>query len=146
MDNTIRTRGSFSISVSLQPEDIILDSEKREDKYVAFAIPGYDMNIMYTSFRRFAVEFFDGKKQHKYIFSNIIPAVKTNLTLTYDKDTKLVHFYQDTNLLGEIELDRGFYLYMKQPKMYLGSSNPHRDEEQNFFRGYLNSFAAWAKK
>ena len=146
MENTIRTRGDFSIFISLQPEDLVLDSEKREDKYVAFGIPGYDMNIMYTSFRRFAVEFFDSRKQHKYIFSNIIPSVKTNLILTYDKDSKLVHFYQDTNLLGEIELDKNFYLYMKEPKMYLGASNPHRDTEQNFFRGYINAFAAWDKK
>lgn len=145
MENTIRTRGDFSIYISLQPEDLVLDSEAREDKYTAFGIPGFDLNIMYTSYRRFAVEFFDSRKQHKYVFSNITPAVKTNLILTYSKNSNTVSLYQDTNLLGKIKLEKNFYLYMKEPKMYLGASNPHRDKEQNFFRGYINAFAAWDK-
>lgn len=145
MENTIRTRGDFSIFVSLQPEELALDENKREDKYTAFGIPGFDLNIMYTSFRRFAVEFFDSKRNHKYVFSDIIPAKKTNIILTYSKDDNVVLLYQDTHLLGKIEMDKNFYLYMRQPKMFLGASSPHREEDQNFFRGYINAFAAWDK-
>jgi hypothetical protein len=146
LPNTIRTRGDFTIMVSLEPGDLVLEQNQREDKYVAFGIPGYDFNIMYTSFRRFAVEFFDGRKQHQFAFSDITPQVKANVYVIYDSEKQEVKFYLNTNLVKVIELERPLYLYMKEPNMYLGASDPKRSKENNFFRGVINAFAAWDKK
>ena len=146
LPNTIRTRGDFSILVSMEPTDITLDPNAREDKYVAFGIPGFDFNIMYTSFRRFAVEFFDARKQHQFAFSNIIPLVKANLFVTYSKDRNELNFFHNTNLIKKVELEKPLYLYMKEEHMYLGCSDPKRKEENNWFRGVINQFAAWDKE
>jgi hypothetical protein len=145
LKNTIRTRGDFSILVSLEPGDMVLEPSQREDKYVAFGIPGYDFNIMYTSFRRFALEFFDGRKNHQYAFSQIMPQIKTNLIVVYSSTENTISLYQNTNLIKKIELERPLYLYMKEDHMYLGCSDPKRKEDNNFFRGIINSFAAWDK-
>ena len=129
LENKIRTRGSFTVHISLEPGDITLDPDKREDKYVAFGIPGYDFNIMFTSFRRFAVEFFDGRKQHQFIYSNITPKLKTTLTFVYDKDTNTATLYQGTDRIGERSLERNMRLYDKETKMYLGCSHPTREAD-----------------
>lgn len=145
LKNVLNTRRSFTIHVSLEPEDFNLDHNKREDKYVAFGIPGFDMNIMYTSFRRFAVEWFDGKKNHKHIFSSIIPPIKTTLTLTYDKKTRELNFYQDSKFVGTVKMRDMLYLYNKEEYCYLGCSDPTREELNNFFRGKINTIATWSE-
>lgn len=143
--NSIRTRGDFSIMISLEPGDIVLNPDEREDKYVAFGIPGFDFNIMYTSFRRFAVEFFDSRKNHQYAYTQIVPQSKVNLFVTYNNEKNELYFLQNTDLIKKIELERSLYLYMKEDYMYLGCSDPNRKKDNNFFRGIINSFAAWDK-
>ena len=143
--NRIRTRGDFTIHISLEPTGYSLDSKKREDKYVAFGIPGYDFNIMYTSFRRFAVEFFDGKKNHHFIYSNIVPNVKTTLTFVYNRKEGIATLYQGAKRIGEKELEFPIRLYDKEISAYLGCSDPDRKEDNNFFKGVINTYAIWNK-
>ena len=144
--NPLNTRRNFSIHLSLEVQDFQLDHSKREDKYVVFGIPGFDMNIMYTSFRRFAVEWFSGKKKHRHIFSNIIPPLKTTLTVTYNKKLKKVTFYQNSNYIGAVDMDEDLYLYNKEDYAYIGCTTPNREEDKNYFRGTINSVATWEEE
>lgn len=143
--NRVRTRGDFSIHISLEPSGYSLDSQKREDKYVAFGIPGFDFNIMYTSFRRFAVEFFDSKKNHHFIYSNIVPNVKTTLTFIYNKKENTATLYQNAKRIGTEVLEHPMRLYDKAAKAYIGCTDPDREEDNNFFKGYINTYAVWNK-
>lgn len=145
LHNPIRTRGDFTIQISCTPGEIILDHEKREDKYTIFGIPGYDFNIMYTGFRRYAVEWFDGQKNHQFIYSRVKPQRATTLTVTYTSKEKTLKFYQDAKLVGEKQMENTLYLYTKEKNMYLGCSNPEREEDINYFSGNINSFATWRK-
>ena len=141
--NKVRTRGSFTINISLDVSDYTLDPDKREDKYTVFGIPGFDFNIMYTSFRRFSVEFFDGRKKHEFIYSGIAGTQKTSLTFVYTKEENRARLYQGSNLIGEVILERPMRLYDKEPTMYLGCSDPDREKDNNFFRGSISHFALW---
>ena len=100
---------------------------------------------MYTSFRRFAVEFFDGKKNHHFIYSNIVPNVKTTLTFVYNRKENIATLYQDAKRIGSEKLKFPIRLYDKETTSYLGCSDPDREEDNNFFKGIINTYAIWNK-
>ena len=141
--NTLRTRGSFSITVTGQPEDVTYDHLKDKDNFTMFGIPGYDFNIMYTSFGRFTVELFDSKRKHHYLNTKVKAPVQTNITVTWDhKINELTLFLNGVKECSKT-IPEGLRNYQSQKHSYIGASFPARKGEEHFFRGRIQQLAMW---
>lgn len=141
--NNIDFRNNFSLFISFYPERLILNHKKDSDEFTAFSVPGYDMAIGYTSFKRYNFCFFDSFKKPHYVNSNIKKNYKTNIVVTFNAFDKIAKVYQDGMLIGETTEYRKLFNYTKEEYYYLGVGDPKRKKIPNFFRGYINSFAHW---
>ena len=129
--------------ISFYPERLILNHKKDSDEFTAFSVPGYDMAIGYTSFKRYNFCFFDSFKKPHYVNSNIKKNYKTNIVITFNAFDKIAKVYQDGILIGETTEYRKLFNYTKEKYYYLGVGDPNRKNIPNFFKGYINSFAHW---
>jgi hypothetical protein len=134
--------GKITIFVSFSPEDLELDTNKSEDIMSIFSIPGYDCTITYNSYRRYTFQIFTDNKRVVFIHSDILPNFKTNITVTIDRDEKVFSMYQNGKLVDTKRIGT-FYDYSKEPNFYLGCGNPHREKDNNFFKGSISSFAVY---
>jgi hypothetical protein len=64
------------------------------------------------------------------------------LTVTIDRDNKEISLYQNGVLVDNKRIT-SFFDYSQEPYFYLGCGNPERKNENNFFRGSINSFAVY---
>jgi hypothetical protein len=134
--------GKLTIFVSFCPDDLELDKDKDEDIMSVFSIPGYDCTITYNSYRRYTFQIFTDNKRVVFIHSDILPNFKTNITITIDRDEKQFSMYQNGKLVGTKRIGT-FYDYSKEPHFYLGCGNPHREKDNNYFKGTISSFAVF---
>ena len=143
IDNHIRTRGDFSITVTCQPEDLTLDHTKDKDNFTMFGIPGYDFNIMYTSFQRYTVELFDADRVHHYLNTKAVSQIQCNITITWDNQSKVLTLYHDGIKAASKTIPKGLRNYQSQKSAYIGASFPARKGEENYFRGRIQETAIW---
>lgn len=136
---------SFTIFISFHPEELICDSEKSDDKYSVFSIPGYDFTITYNSFSRYTAEIFDSGRNIVYQYTNIKPNYRTNVAVTINPYENKIKFYQDGDWISEESFGR-LYDYTKQKYFYLGAGDPYRNRDKNFFRGLISTFAVYDKE
>jgi len=134
--------GKITIFVSFNPDNLELDTDKKEDVMSVFSIPGYDCTITYNSYRRYTFQIFTDNKRVVFIHSDILPNYKTNITVTIDRDEKVFSMYQNGKLVDTKRIGT-FYDYSKEPHFYLGCGNPHREENNNYFKGTITSFAVY---
>jgi len=134
--------GKITIFVSFCPDDLELDKDKDEDIMSVFSIPGYDCTITYNSYRRYTFQIFTDNKRVVFIHSDILPNFKTNITITIDKNEKEFSMYQNGKLVGAKRIGT-FYDYSKESHFYLGCGNPHREKDNNYFKGTISSFAVY---
>ena len=134
--------GKITIFVSFCPDDLELDIEKKEDIMSVFSIPGYDCTITYNSYRRYTFQIFTENKRVAFIHSDILPNFKTNITITIDREEKQFSMYQNGKLVGTKRIGT-FYDYSIEPHFYLGCGNPHREKDNNYFKGTISSFAVF---
>tara|TARA_B110000879_G_scaffold8945_1_gene11488 strand:- start:1638 stop:3038 length:1401 start_codon:yes stop_codon:yes gene_type:complete len=141
--NKLRTRGDFSITVTAQPEEITYDHLKDKDNFTIFGIPGYDFNIMYTSFGRFTVELFDSERNHHYLNTKVKPPLQSNITVTWDTELKeLTLYFNGVKECSKI-IPTGLRNYQSQKHSYIGASFPARKGEEHFFKGRIQQVAIW---
>lgn len=144
--NIINTRNSFSIAITFQPENTAYNPDKPSDEFTAFSLPGYDLAIGHTSFRRYNFTAFDNKLQLLYINSNLRPEYNTTIIVTVDSLDKIISVYQDGTLIGNINDYGRLYSYSRNTDFYLGVGNPDREVIPNFFKGSISSFAYYDNK
>lgn len=140
--NNINLNENLTIFVSFYPKEILCDHTKESDMYTVFSIPGYDFSISYNSFARYGFCSFDDQKNVLYINSNIKKNYKTNITITIDEKIKM---YQDGDFIGEIDKPNNFFPYENEEFFYIGSGNPNRQGDPNFYRGYFDKLAIFRK-
>lgn len=131
-----------SIFISFFPDEFTCDFKKLEDKYSTFSIPGYDFTVTYNSFSRYTVELFNDNKDIIYQYSNIKSNHRTNIVVTINPNDNLIKFYQDGEMVSE-QPYRNLYNYTEEKYFYLGVGNPNRVNDENFFRGLINTFAVF---
>lgn len=139
--NNINHNGDITLFISFFPNEMKFDHNSDNDQFNIFTIPGWDFAISYTSFLRYNFCLFDFKKTPLYVNSNIKPNYSTNITVTINNSEKVIKVYQDGEIIGTIEGYRKIYNYLKEPYYYLGVGDPNREDNINYFNGYLDKFA-----
>lgn len=145
LKNTIDFRNSFSIFISFYPDKLYLNHQKKSDEFTVFSVPGYDFAISYTSYRRYNFCIFDNKFKPHFVNSEIKPAYKTNMAITFDSINNEFKVYQDGKVIGNSIGFKKLFPYFKQEFIYLGVGDPNREIIPNFFKGYIDSYAQWDK-
>lgn len=143
--NEIDFNKDMSIFISFYPEMLIFNHTKDRDDFPVFSILGYDASISYNSFRRYSFVIFDTNGRVIYCNSNIRPNYKTNICVTFNTREKKIKVYQDGNLFGLIENHQRILDYKSNDYFYLGVGNPN-DENTNYFKGYIDTFAIFSKE
>jgi hypothetical protein len=141
-NNSFNPNGKITIFISFNPDELELDEEKKEDIMSVFSIPGYDCTITYNSYRRYTFQLFTENKKVAFIHSDILPNFKTNIAITIDREEKFFSMYQNGKLVNTKRIN-SFYDYSKEPHFYLGCGNPNRENDNNYFRGSISSFAVF---
>ena len=83
---------------------------------------------------------FTENKKVVFIHSDILPNFKTNIAVTIDREEKFFSLYQNGKLVDTKRVGT-FYDYSQEPHFYLGCGNPHREKDNNYFKGSISSFA-----
>lgn len=141
--NNINYIRDFSIFVSFEPDELVLNHEDRDDTGSAFGVPGYDLIIGYNSYRRYVVELFDSFKTHHNIYSDIENTLHVNALLTFNARERKLTLYLNGKKVADKVLEHRLFNYKKEEFMYLGTGNPHTDDYPKFFRGVVDSFATF---
>ncbi len=140
--STIDISTDFTLHITFKPDEIIPDYDKSFDEYCVFSIPGWDTTIGYNSFNRYKFECWDiGKECHQITSEYSYPKL-TRITITYNKDDRLLTMYQDGNDIGSKTIPRKL-LNTKKKKFFIGVGATDRDEDIKSFRGYVSDFAYW---
>ena len=141
-NNSFNPNGKITIFISFNPDELELDEENKEDIMSVFSIPGYDCTVTYNSYRRYTFQLFTENKKVAFIHSDILPNFKTNIAITIDREEKFFSMYQNGKLVNTKRIN-SFYDYSKEPHFYLGCGNPNRENDNNYFRGSISSFAVF---
>ena len=143
-DNTIDITKDFTLHITFKPDDIIPDYDKDFDEYCVFSIPGWDTTIGYNSFNRYKFETWDiGKECHQITSDYSYPKL-TQITITYNKDDRLLIMYQDGQEVGSKKIVRKIF-DTKKEKFYIGIAALDREHDRKSFRGFVSDFAYWDK-
>lgn len=131
--------------ISFYPDKLTLDHTKESDDFTIFSIPGWDFAVCFNSFSRYNFCTFDTSHNALFVNSKIKTNYRTNITVTYNHEEKVITVYQDGLIIGSTQPFRKLYFYRKEPNFYLGAANPNREEKQNYFKGYFDEFAYFDK-
>ena len=143
--NTFDLTKPITFYISFCSDDIECDYKKYDDTYSIFSIPGLDLNINYNSYSRYNFEMYDEKENVIYINSDVKPNYKTTICVTIHPTNKIVKMYQDGILISEKEFSENLYGYEVVRKFYLGVGDYRREDNKNYFKGLINSFAVFNK-
>jgi len=142
--NTIDITNDFTLHCTFKPDEIIPDYDKDFDEYCVFSIPGWDTTIGYNSFNRYKFECWDiGENCHQITSEYSYPKL-TQITITYNKDDRLLTMYQDGQEVGNKKVVRKV-LDTKKETFYIGIATLDREDDIKSFRGFVSDFAYWDK-
>jgi hypothetical protein len=141
--NVINVRRPLTIFVSFSPNETVLNYKKDKDIYGVVGIPGYDLLISYSSYKRYNFEIFDNENEVIYISTDIKPHYKTNVAITIDPTKKHIIMYQDGEFVKRLMYKTPLYNYIREPYFYLGCADPLRTDDEKMFNGLINSVAIY---
>lgn len=124
----------FTLSVMVKPADVQINRNKDYDEYPIISIPGYNIGIFYNSFRRFFCQTFDKNKNPYSITTEILGERWVHLTMVF-KDTNMLHFYLDGNLIDSVKMDAEI-LDLSSKNIYIGAANG-KNTNKDFFYGNI---------
>ena len=141
LNNVLDVKKSFSIGIKVILEDYSLDHEKPSDKFTLVNIPGFDLSLHYSSFKRFIFEFFNSAKNYRQVYSSVKDNLENYVFVTYNKDEKLVKLFIDGIKVQELVVDKPFLNYNRKKEIYIGSDKSGK----NGFKGCLTNFSLFDK-
>jgi beta-1,4-galactosyltransferase 1 len=143
--NRFNLNEPITFFISFYPDDINCNLDKYDDTYSVFSIPGLDLNINYNSYQRYNFEIYDEYEKIQYINSELKTNYFTNVCVTINPIKKIIKMFQDGILINEKTYLNNLYNYETVRKFYLGVGNLRNKENQKFYKGLINSFAAFNK-
>lgn len=141
LDNTLNTQKSFTVGITVRGDKLTLDHKKPSDIFPLVNIQGYDFNLAYSSFKRFAFQFFDAKNNFHQIYSDIQENKESFIVVTYHKPKGLIRMYINGELVGEQKIDSNFYNYNKVKTIFLGADHT----QTNYYKGAIDNFFIFDK-
>jgi len=136
INNTLNFRKDFSILTKASIGDLQLNPELEADRFPIFNIKGYDMELVYTSFRRLALRVFDAKSKFYEIYTDVNDEKDFDVTIEYKSKDKILNLNVNGNEVGSIELEAPIMNYGKEKTIFLGVDNSLNE----FFSGVIRSF------
>ena len=131
-----------TLFISFYPENLELDHTKDSDDFSLFSVPGYDTSISFNSFSRYNFCTFTNKNEPLYVNSPITTNYKTNISVTFDSQKKIISVYQDGLLRDDLTF-KHILSYSNEDNFYLGVGNPNRHGDHRYFKGHIDSFASF---
>jgi len=141
--NTFDITKPITFFISFYADEIYCDHKKYDDTYNIFTIPGLDLAINYNSYSRYNFEIYDDNENIIYINSDIKTNYQTNICVVLDPSNKSIKMYQDGVLIGNKNYKNNLYDYETTRKFYLGVGNLRNKENPKYYKGLINSFAAY---
>jgi len=142
--NTITYIKDFTIHISIEPDELVLDHTKDNDRIVIFNVPGYDFTLYYNSFNRYVLEVFDDTKAITTITTQIQPVYKTNFSVTWDSISCIIGLYQNGVLVEKKQLKDKLIPYHKIKYLTLGCRTIEEDDsEYEHYKGLIDQFMVW---
>jgi len=136
INNTLNFRKDFSILTKVSIGDLQLNPELEADRFPIFNIKGYDMELVYTSFRRLALRVFDAKSKFYEIYTDVTDEKDFDVAIEYKSKDKVIKFGINGNEVGTLELEAPIMNYGKEKTIFLGVDNSLNE----FFSGVIRSF------
>ena len=131
----IKTQRFYTIFISFNVDDLILNHEEYDDKYTIFS--NDDMKLTYTSYLRYNFELLQEGETVEYINTNIKTNYKTNICVTIDTKLNKITLYQDGDLI-ETKNYKNDFSFKSESHFYLGSN-----KDNDFFNGTIDSFVIY---
>ena len=135
---------SYTILVSLQPDQLECNPELEVDEQSILAVPGYDTGFSYNTFQRYKFETWVGSKEKEVISlkSNITPPGRVCLIGTVDQYNKLARFYIDGKLVDEVNFKGRTMPYHNKDHIMIGKTGSP-DNGRKGFKGVIDYVATW---
>ena len=132
---------NYTILCSLNPSEIECNAGYDFDEYNIFCIPGLDTGFSYNSYKRYKFETWNTQNECISLKSNISPPKQTTLCVTVNQTENIIKFYQDGELIDEVNFDGRLLHYFNEKKMYLGNSPSLEYNKRRPFKGTIDYFA-----
>jgi hypothetical protein len=132
---------NYTIFCSFNPDEIECNPGFESDEFNVFCIPGFDTSISYNSYKRYKFETWTTEKEVLSLKSNITPPKQTVLCATINQENKIIKFYQDGELVDEVNFKGRLINHASQKEMYLGNSPSLEHNGRRPFKGTIDYFA-----
>lgn len=136
IENKINFRKDFSILTKVSLGKIELNPKLEADKFPIFNIKGYDMELVYTSFRRLALRVFDSKSKFYEIYTEVTDEKDFDVQIEYRSTEKIMHFKVNGNEVGTLTLEAPIMNYGNEKSIFIGADNSLNE----FFPGVISNF------
>lgn len=135
---------SYTILVSLEPDQLECNPELEVDEQSILAVPGYDTGFSYNTFQRYKFETWTGNKEKEVISlkSNIKPPGRVCLVGTIDQYNKLARFYIDGELVDEVSFKGRTMPYHSKDHIMIGKTGSPENGRKGF-KGVIDYVATW---
>jgi len=132
---------NYTLFCSFNPAEIECNEGYMFDEYNILSIPGMDTGFTFNSYKRYKFETWTADKQCISLKSNITTPKQTTLCATVNQDEQIIKFYQDGELVDEVEYDGRVLHYLNEKFIYLGDSPSLQYNQRRPFKGTIDYFA-----
>lgn len=136
IENRINFRKDFTINTVFSLGDIRLNADLESDRFPIFNIKGYDMELVFTSFRRVALRFFDAKSKFYEIYTDVTNEKDFDVEIKYTAKTSTIEFEVNGKTIGIEKLEAPIMNYSKEKTIFLGVDNSLTE----YFAGVICNF------
>ena len=138
--NKIKYIRDFTLELDIRLGEFQFSPGTITDTYPILTIQGNDLKLVYTSFNRITLQFFDKKNQYYDITSNIIKSRGTRIKIEYKHKTNQVSLIINDELAGSVIMDNILYDYSDAKFITLGTDV----ERENFFCGSIDKVKCYS--
>jgi len=125
--------------------DISPDENAMHDEFCVYAIPGYDMNFSYNSYKTYKFEIFSSNMTPYSINTNNLPPLTLKSIVTIDPKLKQIKLYINGKLIGIKNYEEKLDSYKDKKFAFLGVADPKRVDSAKYFKGNISEFAVYDK-
>jgi hypothetical protein len=150
--NKLSSLRNFSIFASFGYDRIISDEKVVTDNNSIFSIPGFDTGLSINSFFDITFQFWKKDLSSISLPSKGLQAGRFNAIITVDTKganhntlnyiAPEIKLYVNGQLVGSNTFDKLISI-QKEKFLYLGVGDPNREEDKNWFKGTIDTFATF---
>lgn len=133
---------SYTLLISIEPEQVNCRATELVDEYSILAIPGYDTGFSYNSFERYKFETWTTKNEVISLSTDITPATKCVLAATVDAYNKKICLYYNGSKVDEVTFEGRLKRYTDVKTILLGQTGSEENGRRPY-KGVIDFVACW---